>query len=298
MKAVAIFNPNAGRKQAARRLEQWRRRLALPLDLWPTNGPGHGEQLALQAVEQGFDLVVAAGGDGTVHEVANGLLRAGRREVQLGIVPLGSANDYAASLKMDAPSSPTSERWVDVGVVRDPTGRQRHFICCLGLGLNGGVTLEARRISWLQGMPLYLLATLRALWRHYSCAPLELTLDDQPPAATPTLMMSVMVGRREGGFVMAPQAHLDDGLFDYVHALAMSRWQALGLLPRLALAGPPRGHPKVRLGRCQRIQLKSERPLIVHIDGEFFCQPEDQVRELEIVVEPRALCVRTSTRSC
>jgi diacylglycerol kinase family enzyme len=105
-------------------------------------------------------------------------------------------------------------------------------------------------------------------------------------------MLSVLLGRREGGFVLAPDALLDDGLLDYVHADGLSRWEVLQLLPRLAIAGPPKNDPKVRLGRCQRIKLHSPTPLAVHIDGEFFARPEDNVRELEIWIQPRALRVR------
>lgn len=251
----------------------------------PTERPGQGEELAKAAAEEGFAMVAAAGGDGTVHEVANGLLDAGRPDVVFAVVPIGSANDYARSLVV-------GEQLVDVGRVTDATGRRRHFVCCLGLGLNGSVTLESRKIKRLQGVALYGLATLRALWYRYACPPLTLTVDDQPPETVPTLMLSVLLGRSEGGFVMAPEAKLDDGLFDYVHAGGLSRWEVLRLLPRLALAGPPKDYPKVRQGQCSRLGVRSPSPLTVHIDGEFFAQPEDAVTELEIRLQPRALRVR------
>src|SRR5207249_1516859 len=136
----------------------------------------------------------------------------------------------------------TSPRMVDVGVVRSPDGRQKFFICCLGLGLNGAVTMEARKIRGLQGIALYGLATLRALWYQYRTPLMTLTLDDGPPTRHPTLMLSVLVGRREGGFVLAPDARLNDGLFDYLHARDLSRFEVMRFLPRLALAGPPKDH--------------------------------------------------------
>src|SRR5262249_56334794 len=140
---------------------------------------------------------------------------------------------------------------VEVGRVRDERGRQRYLLCCLGLGLNGAVTLESRRIRRLQGVALYGLATLRALWYRYATPRMTLTLDDAPPWEAPTLMLSVLLGRREGGFVLAPHAQLDDGLFDYVHAGALSRWEVLRFLPLLAVSGPPPEYPKVRQGRCR-----------------------------------------------
>jgi diacylglycerol kinase family enzyme len=117
-------------------------------------------------------------------------------------------------------------------------------------------------------------------------------IDDQEPWEAPTLMLSVLLGRREGGFVMAPDARLDDGLFDYLHAGPLSRWEVLRFLPRVALAGPPTNHPKVRQGRCTHIALRSEAPLTVHIDGEFFARPADNVRELDIRILPKRLRVQ------
>jgi len=288
-----IFNPRSGRGRAGRRLDRLRQAWAARADFRATQHAGHGTELAKAAALDGYRMVAAAGGDGTVHEVANGLLEAGRPDGEFAVVPIGSANDYAHSLAHangQAPSAPT--RAVDVGSVRDAAGRRRFFVCCLGLGLNGNVTLEAERIKRLQGLALYGLATLRALWYHYACPPLTIAIDDEPPTTTPTLMLSVLVGRREGSFVMAPDAKLDDGLFNYVHAGNLSRLEVLRFLPQLALAGPPAYHPKVRQGRCRRFVVQSPVPLTVHIDGEFFARPGDNVRHLEIQLHPAALRVQ------
>jgi diacylglycerol kinase (ATP) len=288
-----IFNPRSGRGRAARRLANLQHTWADRAVFWPTEQPGHAEELAAKAAVSGFALVVAAGGDGTVHEVANGLLLAARPDVAFGVVPLGSANDYAASLGIADGALPgTAQRLVDVGLVRDATGRERRFVCCLGLGFNGMVTLESRKIKRLQGVALYGLATLRALCSHFATPVMEMTIDDQPPAKWPTLMLSVLLGKREGGFVLAPDAQLDDGLFDYVHAGDLSRFEVLRLLPRLAISGPPKDYAKVRQGRCRQIELRSPDPLAVHVDGELFARPEDNVRVLKIRIEPRALRVQ------
>jgi diacylglycerol kinase family enzyme len=283
----------AGRWRAGRRFADLRRTWGEHVVFWETQRPGHGEELARKAADNGFTIVAAAGGDGTVHEVGNGLLKAARPDITFAVVPLGSANDYAHSLAHDAQAAPGATRAVDVGTVRDETGRQRYFLCCLGLGLNGAVTLESRRIRRLQGLALYGLATLRALWYHYRCPAMTFTIDESSTWTAETLMLSVLLGRREGSFVMAPEARLDDGLFDYVHSGALSRWEVLCLLPRLALAGPPAHHAKICQGRCRQLRLRSESPLTVHIDGEFFCRPEDDVRTLEIVLLPQHLRVQT-----
>src|SRR5262245_20036228 len=113
-----IFNPVAGRGRAARRLSWLRKHWQGRADFRPPAHASHAEELAYEAARAGFAVVTAAGGDGTVHEVANGLLRAGRPDVVFGVVPLGSANDYAYSLRHDRGPDPAGGRPVDVGLVR------------------------------------------------------------------------------------------------------------------------------------------------------------------------------------
>ena len=237
-------------------------------------------------------MVVAAGGDGTVHEVANGLLRSSRRDVTLAIAPLGSANDYAWSLRREFGAGACNARRVDVGLVRDSAGRTRHFLCSLGIGLNGAITFHSRQIRRLRGIPLYGLAALRALRSDHQHWNWEVQVDGGEPFHGPSLMLSLMLGRREGNFRVAPAASLVDGWFDYVHAGPLSRWQILRHLPRLALSGPPTRDPQVRLGRCRRARLKSDAPLFAHADGELLCTPADDVLELEIELLPGRLNVQ------
>jgi diacylglycerol kinase family enzyme len=288
-----IFNPRAGRGNAPRRLERLRHRLRDRAEFWPTQKPGAGEELARTAAQAGFRIVAAAGGDGTVHEVANGLLRAGTDRTALAVLPIGSANDYAYSLQ----ASPGREvaagiRRVDVGVVQAPDGRLRYFINGLGLGFNGAVTLESRRIHRLQGLPLYTLALLRALCFRYNSPMMEVLMDDACRRG-PTLALTVNLGRREGGFLLTPEAELDDGQFDYLHAGPMRRWQLLRYLPRMMTGRLPRDHPAIWLGRCRRVSIRSEAPLTVHTDGEFFSRPEDGVKAIDIRLLPRGLSVST-----
>src|SRR5213079_1571612 len=102
----------------------------------PTLHPGHAADLAEQAARDGFSVVAAAGGDGTAHEVVNGLMRVRNPDVQFTIIPIGSANDYAFSLGLDR-KTPPPDRAVDVGIVRAPNGKSVYFGCCLGMGFNG-----------------------------------------------------------------------------------------------------------------------------------------------------------------
>lgn len=285
-----IYNPTAGKKRGASRLERIRETWGSHADFRPTLRTGHAVELAEQAAREGYTVVAAAGGDGTAHEVLNGLMRAHNPDVSFSIVPIGSANDYAYSLGLHETHVPKS-RLVDVGSVRTSRGNHAYFGCCLGVGFSGRVTFEARKIHRLQGIFLYGLAAIKAMLYHYAHPPMTLTLDDDLAWTTPTLLFSTMVGKREGGFVLAPKAEMDDGWFDYIHAADLSRWEIVHFLPRLALFGPPEDYPKIRQGRCRRAKVQSSTPLIVHVDGELLCLPEEDVRELEIEILPAALTV-------
>src|SRR5436190_5405406 len=139
MGTCVIYNPSAGRGLARRLVERLRLRHAPAWHFVPTTSPGHGAELAARAVGDGYRTLIAAGGDGTVHEVANGVLRAGRPEVVFGVWPAGSANDYAYALNIPA-GWPLHMDWqmdlmikqADVGRVTGG-GRDRYFVNGLGL---------------------------------------------------------------------------------------------------------------------------------------------------------------------
>jgi diacylglycerol kinase family enzyme len=214
--------------------------------------------------------------------------------VTLAVLPLGSANDYAHSLGLGPGwwqrSDPAiGRRQVDVGLVRSGE-RARYFVNGLGLGFNGAVTLESRKIRRLQGLALYGLAFLRALWRDYQFPLMTVTLDGQS-RTVPTLILSLAIGRREGNFTVAPDARLDDGLFDYVHAGPVARRELLRYLPGMVTGRLRIDHPAVWTGHCRHARVHSEKPLIVHADGEFFCLPGDDIRDIEVQLLPGALQV-------
>jgi diacylglycerol kinase (ATP) len=275
------------------------------LDLRPTQSPGHAVELARTAAEQGYPVIAAAGGDGTVHEVANGILLANRPETVFAVWPIGSANDYAVALglvrKLESEprtqrgsasavsGQPEAVRTVDVGRV-EGGGKSAFYVNCLGVGFNGAVTLEARRISWLRGMPLYGLATLKALWRHFGQPHMRVQFDELV-REVPTLAISVNLGIREGNFPVTPAAKLDDGWFDAIHAGPLTRWQALKLLPRMATGTLPFDNPNLWQGRCRSVRVMSPVPIRVHLDGEFFCQPEDGICEIRVELLPTGLRV-------
>ena len=128
MRTCVIYNPVAGRSRSQRRLAKFREQWHERAEFWPTEFRGDGVELARAACEQGFSIVAAAGGDGTVHDVANGLLQAKTGDATLAVVPVGSANDYAYSLaRQFGASKLDAENYakVDVGSVTTSCGASR-----------------------------------------------------------------------------------------------------------------------------------------------------------------------------
>ena len=290
-----IYNPAAGRGKAEKLLKEIAPTLGPGVELRASARPEHAIELAEAAANEGFARVVAAGGDGTVHEVANGLVRSNNRDVIFSTWPLGSANDYAFTLgmaehwKRRGETLPTETLLADVGRVTGG-GRERFYMNSAGVGFNGMVGLEARKIRWLRGLPLYTLAFLKAMVKHFATPQMTITFDGEE-RVSPTLALTINLAQREGGFPLTPAARITDGLFDYMHAMNLRRWHLLRFLPGMATGRLPTAHPRLKLGRAAKIKIRSEVPLFVHTDGEFFCVPADGLKDVTLEVLPGRLRV-------
>jgi YegS/Rv2252/BmrU family lipid kinase len=264
------------------------------LDWVETQAREHASQLAEQAAHQGYELVVAAGGDGTVNEVVNGLMRAGEKGASstLGIIPVGSGNDFAwfAGVPLDPVSAGRRlvgerTRQVDVGHIRLARGRERYFANGCGIGFDGRVSLEVERLRRLPGFLMYLVSVLRTIVLYHQAPRLRIRLDEQE-LIQPTMMLTVSNGRRHGGgFLVTPQAELDDGLFDVCLAGKLSRLGMLMVIPRF-VRGTHVTHPQVRMTRARQVSVESPAPLAIHLDGEIFAS---DARQIQVRLLPSAL---------
>ena len=255
--------------------------------------------LAQQAAEEGFATVVAAGGDGTVHEVVNGLLRADRPGIAFGVLPLGSGNDYARLLGIPASVQGMLERLlstetqaVDAGSIVLDGQLQRFFCNTLGMGVGGAVTWEASRIRWLRGILLYGWASLKAIYRHYHNYKVTLQLDETT-LNTQLIYACAAIGQEEGGgFRVAPDAIIDDGLFHLMYVTELSRLGALTVLPRLIIPGLRQGCRAIQEKRVTSLMLTSDPPIPVHADGEVLATPQQGAQVCDVKLLPGKLLLR------
>ena len=293
-----IFNPQANRGSAARLLPELERCLGQhgQVDLVQTTRPGEAEELAARALEQGFDRIVAAGGDGTVHEIVNGCQSyAGAEDWgTLGIIPIGSGNDLAWTLDL-SPDLGTAcarvfngeRRVIDLGRVTDGDGRIRYFCNGIGIGFDGTVAREVQRITWAGGFAKYLLGLARTFLFYYD-APQVTIRNDEQQISDRIMMLTVSNGRRHGGgFIITPDATLDDGRLDLCIVRRVGRLGILQLIPKF-LKGVHVGDPRVQMDRGGRVIVEVPDGLATHLDGEIF---SDAARWLDIEILPRRLAV-------
>ena len=230
------------------------------------------------ASANGYDAVIAAGGDGTVHEVVNGLIAdAGDAPTKpLGVMPVGTGNDFndMAGLPRDLLSAARiiaggRTRQVDAGCVT-ADGVVRYFDNNCALAMEPVVTIENVRMTKLSGNVRYVAAVLKSLAK-LSAWHMRITWDDGQYEG-PILLLSICNSPRTGGlFRMAPEAKMDDGLFDFVFAPDLSLPRIIALLPRL-LQGTHVQDEQVTYGRTSQLTVESEPGSPVHADGEVLSE--------------------------
>lgn len=285
-----IINPHAGRGAGARIGPDIARYLAhhgFECEARITNDRGHAIELAREAARDSVDCVAIAGGDGSIHEVVNGLMQAGGK-MPLAVLPVGTGNDFAKMFGspswMDVCDKLAAghTRAVDIGVCNDV-----YFANGIGAGFDAKVARIANAIRWLRGNAVYGVALARTLLFHHGNPEVRITTDDNS-FVQPITMLAAANGRVYGGsFHVTPQASISDGLLDVVIASDFSRSQILKLVPRV-LQGTHLDLPGVTFLRTKTLLLECEVPLPVHADGEMITHGTDR---LEIGVRAGALRV-------
>jgi diacylglycerol kinase (ATP) len=306
-----IVNPTSGRGAGGRArpaIERQLRDLGVSFDLVLTERPWHAAELAQQAAAEGYEVVVAASGDGTANEVLNGVMRANlakgaeARPTAIGVLAVGRGNDFAfgmgVPMGVEAGCRVLAQgrrRRIDVGrAVGGLYPEGRLFGNGVGIGFDAIVSFEAVKLKPLRGFASYTAAALKTIFL-YDHAP-RVRLEYNGKSETqPSLMVSVMNGRRlGGGFRMAPESRTDDGAFDLCIAGDASKAHILALLPRF-MQGTQAGDPVIRFARTSRLVVTAlEGSLPAHIDGETLCVDGHELAlelipgALEMVCDPEA----------
>jgi len=283
-----VLNPTADRGRAGERKEELRNVLAqagVDARVSLTERAGHAVELARDAVRAGTTIVAAAGGDGTTHEVAQALVGT---DSALAALPMGSGNDYIRGLRIPKDLSAAvavlargKARTVDVADVNG-----QFSLNSFGMGIDGQIAADYKRMRLLKGKAGYLCATLLEVVR-FRAFRAEVAGDGWTFAGK-LLSVSVMNGcYAGGGYYLAPQARLDDGVLDVGLIGNYPRWVRFVALPKTR-DGTYLNLGRVHAKKAGRVKIRSDRPLPVHMDGELLPEP---VQEIEISLLPQALRV-------
>jgi YegS/Rv2252/BmrU family lipid kinase len=295
MTARVILNPHSNRWNAQKRWAQAEAALkaaGVDFDVVVSEKKGAITALAEEAAQAGRAPIIAAGGDGTIGETINGMLRAAGSpqnvSIPLGVIPLGSANDLAFNIGLPLDLQEAA-RVIAAGKVR-PIDlckcNERYFINNSACGLEPYVTTKHERIQWIKGITRYLVAALWAImdkpeWQG------KVVWDDGMYEG-PLSLVSVGNGRRTGGFFMTPHADPFDGKLTLAFGYRSTRLGLLLALPRafnedkgsyVELEGMREVH-------STRVFISLNKPSYAHTDGELFPQ---QVQTLEYEIFPGRL---------
>ena len=297
-KTMFLVNPSADKGRAWRLVGDLR-----PLveefggaDWAGTVYPAHATALAHQAAEAGYELVIAAGGDGTVHEVINGLMRVPfEARPHLGIVPLGSGNDFAHSLGIHG--TPTDAlnriytgqcRRIDLGAFQIGKSGREYFNNTFGMGFDATVTIHTQHLTHIRGFMMYLVAVLQTIVLNHEAPRMQIVTEGESWDEETIMLVACNAPREGGGFAVAPDADVSDGFLNYASVCHVSRLMMLRLIPEV-MNGTHGRFKQVRLGKFRQLKLQSERPITIHADGEVICGFGTDVKNVTIEVVPEAL---------
>jgi diacylglycerol kinase (ATP) len=272
MKTCVILNPNAGTALAKEQLAAELQRLP-GLTVAQTRQPGDARRLATEAVKTGYDLIVAAGGDGTMNEVLNGVA-ADFGKVTFGILPLGTANDFARTINFppDVPAAVDALLALNlqqVDVIRYSGEDVRYFLNTSAGGFSGLVN-EAMTDEMKQTWgPFAYLRTAAEVLPNLTDYRTFVSFDDEPEQKLHLYNMVVANARYvAGGIPIAPDALLNDGLADVVMVPAASMLELAVLGPQILL-GTHIGSELVHFRRARKISVRSEPGMWFNVDGEL-----------------------------
>lgn len=293
-----VLNPNAAKGKAAsqrQEIEQWFSLRDIPVRMVLTERPFDAIELAKDAVLSGYRVIVAAGGDGTVNEVVDGVVRANREldlpfeeQPVVGLLPIGRGNDFAHTARIPkdlegACSLIASNSWkaVDYGELFGgifPEGRC--FVNGVGIGFEPMVNFVASEFKRIGGMPSYLLGFLKIMI-HYP-KPVDLTIEtDGPTVRCSTQQISICNGRRMGSmFIMGPEARLDDGLLDIVYANRPIAGREILKYAIRFFGGTQLKTDRFSLLRATEVEVRTDgdETLVCHTDGEAVSRGCSSVR--------------------
>ena len=268
-RALAIVNPVAGNgagERIASRIAAEFRGQGMRVDVVRTPAPDEAARLAREGAADGYGVIIAAGGDGTVNEIANGISGSG---AALALYPIGSGNDFARALgyprrRRDVPRfiRDARRRLIDVGEVNG-----RVFVNSAGVGIDGHVAQRIAATSRVAGKTFGYFAGSLVGIATYRPQPMRVTVDGEVHDGRFLTVVAANGTHFGSGMHVAPEASLDDGQLDVLLAGDLSPWASLVALGKL-YRGTHVDGTTIVMKRARVLEIELDRPLRAQLDGE------------------------------
>ncbi|MBQ0072021.1 MAG: diacylglycerol kinase family lipid kinase [Spirochaetales bacterium] len=299
-RALLIINPNASKgrgRSKAKSISDYLNQHGLQCTVAYTINQGHAVLLAKSGVENGFDTIIAAGGDGTVNEVLNGIMKSSHPEkVKMGIIPVGRGNDFAWVAGISTNQEKAADRILsgktrscDVGFCTG-TGREdgTYFFNGMGFGFESMVNFKARDMKHVNGMASHVLAFLCILFAPPKGYDLKISVDGEEKSVK-CQQLSINNGRRMGSsFLLTPKAEINDGLLDIMHTTKVCQgFGLIGLAINFLRGKVVSDKESFFYGNAKKVTVTSVgEAMEVHADGE---EVSREGREYSIEILPSAI---------
>ncbi|MDQ2912028.1 MAG: diacylglycerol kinase family lipid kinase [Chloroflexota bacterium] len=288
-RALAIVNPVAGNgdgERIAYRIAADFRSQGMRVDVILTPAPDEAARLAREGAADGYQVIIAVGGDGTANEIANGIAGSG---AALALYPIGSGNDFARALgyprrRKDIPRfiRAARRRAIDVGEING-----RIFVNSAGVGIDGHVAQRIAATSRVTGKTLGYFAGSLVGIATYRPQPMRVLVDGELHSGRFLAVVAANGTHFGAGMHVAPESSLDDGQLDVLLAGDLSRWSSVVALGKL-YRGTHVDGKKIVMKRARVLEIELERPLTAQLDGETTVAQHFSIR-----VRPGALEVLT-----
>ncbi|OGD16881.1 hypothetical protein A2V47_05635 [Candidatus Atribacteria bacterium RBG_19FT_COMBO_35_14] len=295
MKAELIVNLTAGGGKPHKHLNTVLKHLkenGLNFKVCTTSHQGEAVELAQKAADNGAELIVSVGGDGTVNEIVNGIMKS-KNDPPLGIIPLGWANDFIKSTNIPSDIMEACKilvrgkiKKIDIGIINEKI----YFANICGVGFDAEVAQLANRMKskhpnlHILSAFVYVFATVKKLLSPFSCHNVKIKFDGQE-IHSKILFIAISNGKFYGGrFKITPEAILDDGLFEVCVVEEMGRLKYLMSIPKV-FKGTHGSIKGINFYRAKEIIIKSSKPILAQVSGEVI---EGQ-KEFTITLLPKRL---------
>lgn len=284
LKYMLIVNPEAGSGKTMKvlpKIENILRTKKVDYEFHFTQEPMHATEL-VKEIGNKFDVLVSVGGDGTINEVINGVPDI---KIPFGMIPIGTGNDFARSCSIPYDSIEEAVQIllnhdvknIDVGEVNG-----RKFVNVLGMGFEGQVNWNARKIKFIQGTIRYILGIIYTLFA-FKRIPMKLTLD-RKKLDDDIYLVSIGNGWNVGGGLkLTPNAKMDDGVFDVCYIKEITKWRIITNFSKLA-KGTIIGLEEVEIFQAKKIKVESSEYIPFHFDGEVF---DERLKTFDIKLHPK-----------